>query len=49
MKDVSWSGCEQKRKSTKPKQTPKAKSSAPPGQPSYSGPMTRARTRAAKS
>ena len=49
MKDVSWSGGEQRRKPATSKLTPKGKSSAPPGQPSYSGPMTRARTRAAMS
>ena len=49
MKDVSRSGGERRRKPATSKPTSKGKSSAPPEQPSYSGPMTRARTRAALS
>lgn len=47
MKDVSWSGHEQKRTLvSKPKTRPKASTVQ---QPPYSGPMTRARTRATMS
>ena len=48
MNDVSWSGYGQKRKPTPPKANSKPKPFATSPQP-YSGPMTRARTRAALS